>query len=205
MHIPDGFLNIRILFLTNFLGLGFLAPIIHKVNKNVDSKRIPLLGIAAAFIFIAQLITFPVPGATSVHLQGAVLISVLLGPFSGTLVMAAVLFMLALLFQHGGVFSFGANFINNGLFACIFAYYFVKLFGKRFLLGCVIAGFMIPILSSLLCALELGVSGTVKLPYAFYAMGGAHFFAGIVECIVTVFVLISIKKIRPDLLELKKL
>ena len=75
----------------------------------------PLLGVMAAFIFAAQMFNFQVVGGTSGHLLGGVLAAVLLGPWAGTLVMACVVAVQALVFQDGGLVVLGANIFNMGV------------------------------------------------------------------------------------------
>ena len=75
-----------------------LIPAIKKVNKALSPKRIPLMGLSAAFVFTAQLVSFPAVGGTSVHIIGAVLVSILLGPFSGLVIISSALILQAILY-----------------------------------------------------------------------------------------------------------
>ena len=72
-------------------------------ERDLDERRVPLLGVTAAFIFAVQMLNFPVVGGTSGHLLGAALAAVLLGPWSACLVMAVVLTVQAFVFADGGV------------------------------------------------------------------------------------------------------
>ena len=73
------------------------------------------MGVMAAFIFAAQMFNFQVAGGTSGHLLGGVLAAVLLGPWAGTLVMACVIAVQALVFSDGGLVVMGANIFNMGI------------------------------------------------------------------------------------------
>ena len=75
------------------------------------------MGLAAAFIFAAQMLNFPVAGGTSGHLVGAVLASVLLGPSAAVVVMTAVLLVQCLLFADGGLLALGADVFNMAVVA----------------------------------------------------------------------------------------
>ena len=55
------------------------------------------------------MINFPVAGGTSGHLLGGALAAIILGPWSGMLVMTSVIGLQALLFQDGGLLALGAN------------------------------------------------------------------------------------------------
>src|SRR5436309_14831460 len=51
----------------------------------------------------------PVPGGTTVHPVGGVLLAALLGPWNAVIGMTAALFVQALVFADGGVLALGAN------------------------------------------------------------------------------------------------
>ena len=73
------------------------------------------MGTMSAFVFAAQMVNFPVGPGVSGHLLGGVLASVLLGPWAGAVVIAAVLLVQCFLFADGGSDGAGANFVNMGL------------------------------------------------------------------------------------------
>jgi len=203
MHIPDGFLNTPTIIATNTISLSILAIAIRKVNKSLTPKRVPMMGIAGAFVFMAQLISFPIFGGTSIHITGSVLISILLGPFSGLVIITCALIM-QLIVQHGGLFSMGANILNIGIIGCLFGYLIYKIF-KSSLIGAFLAGWFSTIIAAIFCAVELGVSGIVPLKTAILSMGTAHLIVGIIEGFITFIILGTIRRIRPDLLELEKI
>jgi cobalt/nickel transport system permease protein len=205
MHIPDGFLNVPVLVTANGISLGVLLHSVRRINKNLSPRRIPLMGLSAAFVFTVQLLSFPVIGGTSVHITGALLISVLLGPLTGFVIISSALMLQAILFQHGGILTLGANIMNMGVTGCIIGYSIYSLLGKNLYYGSAFAAFITSILAAAFCALELGFSGTVPLRTGLFAMGAAHTFEGIVEALVTVSVLGIIHKARPDLLRLERI
>lgn len=205
MHIPDGFLNLPTLIVTNGISIGTLIPTVRKVNKTLLPKRIPLMGLSAAFVFTVQLLSFPVIGGTSVHLMGAVLISILLGPFSGLVIVASALILQAILFQHGGILSLGANIFNTGVVVCLLGYFiYRKIPGNRHLKAG-LAVFVTTLLAATFCSIELGLSGTIPLKTGLITMILAHTIAGIIESLVTISILEAIRRVRPDLLELEKI
>lgn len=204
VHIPDGFLNLPTAAITSGLSLGSLIPAIRKVNQTLLPRRIPLIGMSAAFVFTVQLLSFPVPGGTSVHITGAVLIAILLGPYTGLVIMTSALILQALLFQHGGLLTLGANVLNMGVIGCIIGYYLYRFFFRKYTIGAGIVAWIVIIMSGLCCALELGLSGTIPLHIGLPAMGTAALITGGVEAFVTISILNIIKAIRPDLLMLEK-
>jgi len=203
MHIPDGFLDIKTLTTTNAVSVGLLYLAIKKVNKFITPERIPIMGVSAAFVFTLQLIAFPVISGTSVHLLGSVLISVLLGPFSGLLIISSALVLQAILFQHGGIISIGANIFNIGIIGCILGYFIYRVYPNRLLAA--ISAWITTVIGAFFCILELYLSGKVDLKTGLIAMLSTHAITGIIEAIATYLILLSINKIRPDIENIEKI
>ncbi len=209
MHIPDGFLDLKTLAITDGIAGACLLFSVWRVNRRLKPERIPLMGLCGAFVFTAQLLSFPVPGGTSVHLCGAVLISILLGPFSGFTILSSALILQALLFHHGGIWSLGANILNMGLIGCWLGYglflIFRRILGKYWLAGAGGSAWLSMVISALFASLELWASGMIPLKKGLMAMGFAHIIAGIFEALATILILGTINKIRPDLLKMEKI
>jgi cobalt/nickel transport system permease protein len=204
MHIPDGFLNTPMLIGTQIVAVSFLAPAVSRV-KNTPPSRIPLMGLSGAFIFTAQMLSFPVPGGTSVHVSGAILISILLGPFTGLVISACSLIMQALLFQHGGLLSSGANLINLGVIPCLLGYALFSFMKKHIYVAAAVATLTTKLIAAMACSLELSFSGILPLKTALWSMGIAHSIGGIIEVMVTLAILGAVQANRPTLLKLDKI
>ncbi|NUO07856.1 MAG: energy-coupling factor ABC transporter permease [Candidatus Brocadia sp.] len=211
MHIPDGFLDTKTWAVMGGISSAFIAIAVRKTNKKISEKHIPLLGVMAAFVFAAQMFNFPVGGGTSGHFMGATLIAILLGPWASVLIMTTVLTVQCLVFQDGGLTALGANIFNMGIIGGFFGYYgsaVIQIFirGKR---GIFIGGFTAAwcsiVLSSVFCAIELGISGTMPLKIVVPAMAGIHAVIGIGEGLITVATLSLLLRVRPDLLLLQKI
>src|SRR5689334_11147989 len=119
MHIPDGLLDLRVAGASAALAAGGVGAALHRLRPGLPRRRIPLMGLSAAFIFAAQMLNFPVACRTSGHLVGAALAAVLLGPSAAVVVMAAVLIVQCLLFAAGGLLALGANVCNMGVMATL--------------------------------------------------------------------------------------
>src|SRR5690242_3473286 len=91
MHIPDGFLAWPVAAGTGVLAATGLGVALWHARRDLPSRRVPLLGLSAAFIFAAQMVNFPVFGGTSGHLVGGVLAAALLGPSAAVIVLSTVL------------------------------------------------------------------------------------------------------------------
>jgi cobalt/nickel transport system permease protein len=208
MHIPDGFLSLSVAAVAWVLSVAALAYAVYKTNQELGERQVPLMGVMAAFIFAAQMLNFPVAGGTSGHLIGGALAAILLGPWAGMLVMTSVVAVQALLFQDGGLVAMGANILNMAVIATLVGYYvFVALqrvlgdkswanLGSAF-----VAAWCSVFLTSLVCAIQLAVSGSSPLMVALPAMGGVHALIGVGEGLVTVAALAFITATRRDLIE----
>jgi cobalt/nickel transport system permease protein len=206
LHIPDGFLDPKTWATTYGLATGGAAYSLYKVRDRLDEKKIPLLGITAAFIFAAQMLNFPVAGGTSGHFLGAILACTLLGPFEGYLVMTVVLMVQCFFFGDGGLTALGANVFNMAAIGGLLTYFMMisvkKILSrgigeKSALLSCVAV-------FSWACAFELAISGTVPLNVTLPAMAGVYSLIGIGEAIITTTVIAVVLQTRPDLVDAYK-
>lgn len=212
MHIPDGFLSLPVAAGTAVLAVAGLAIAIRDVKKNLPEKQVPLLGLAAAFIFAAQMLNFPVAAGTSGHLTGATLAAVLLGPSAAVIVISAVLILQCLMFADGGITALGANIFNLAVVAPVISYAvyrFILGFSTsnnsepdlfRRLLAITIAAWVSIVSASIFCALELALSKAAALHLVLPAMSGVHMLIGLGEAAITAFVIANIIRIRPDLI-----
>jgi cobalt/nickel transport system permease protein len=165
----------------------------------------------AAFVFVAQMLNFPVLGGTSGHLIGGSLLAILLGPMAGSLTMTTVVIAQALFLQDGGLVALGANVFNISAVTCFSGYAVFRLLnggtgsGKRLLVAGFFAGWASLMASSACCALEMGLSGAIPLRLGLATMLGYHAAVGIVEGMLTAGVLSFLFKVRPDLLKIEGL
>ena len=91
MHIPDGFIDGKTAATTALLSAAGVWLALRQARRRLPPRRVPLLGLAAAFLFAAQMVNFPVAGGTSGHLVGGVLVAALLGPSAAIVVLTTVL------------------------------------------------------------------------------------------------------------------
>ncbi len=206
MHIPDGFLSPQVWSVTWLFSVGGLSYCVKKVRQILKDKMVPLMGVMSAFIFAAQMLNFPVAGGTSGHLLGGVLAAVLLGPCAGAIVISCVLIIQCLIFQDGGLTTLGANIFNMAFVGAVVGYFIYRLLAKKIggskgvMTGAAVASWFSVVLASIVCALELALSGTSPLNIALPAMVGVHILIGIGEAIITCLVVGFVLKVRPDLI-----
>lgn len=207
MHIPDGFIDAG-----TSLGAGAVAAVglsvaVKKASAALEDKQVPLAGLAAAFVFAAQMLNFPVAAGTSGHLIGAVLASVLVGPWVGAMCIAVVLVVQAL-FADGGLTALGLNVVNMAFVAglggyCVFVLLRRLLPATRAgltLASGVAAGVSVP-LAAIAFVVEFAVGGTVgvSLQAVTATMVGVHILIGIGEGVITAMTVGAVLQVRPDL------
>ena len=207
MHIPDGFLDAKTAIASGGLAVAGVGVALWQAQRTLPARRVPLLGVTAAFIFAAQLLNFPVAGGTSGHLVGGVLAAVLVGPSAAVIVLTAVLLVQCFLFADGGVTALGANIFNMGLVNVVAGSAIYRILrrlvaGPRGLvLGAAFAGWCATVLAAVCCAGQLAWSGKVAWRLVFPAMAGVHMLIGIGEGAITALVLLAIVRVRPELVE----
>ena len=205
MHIPDGFLDAKTAVATGVLGAAGVGVALRQARQHLPPQRVPLLGLAAAFVFAAQMINFPVAGGTSGHLVGGVLVAVLLGPSVAVIVISSVLIVQCLMFADGGLTALGANIFNMGIVGGVGGWAIFHLVSRavRGLFGRVLAaafaGWCSTVLAAVACAGELAVSRTVGWSVALPAMAGVHMLIGVGEGLITALVLVAVGRARPEL------
>ena len=207
MHIPDGFLDVKTAAATGVLSAAGLGVALWRTHTHLPPKRVPLLGLSAAFIFAAQMLNFPVAGGTSGHLIGGVLAGVLLGPGAAVVVLASVLLVQCFVFADGGVAALGANIFNMGLVDGVGGYLIYAglrqiVPGDRGrLLAVAVAAWAATVLSASVCAGELAMSNAVPFHIGLPAMAGVHMLIGVGEALITTLVVFAVMQSRPELLD----
>jgi cobalt/nickel transport system permease protein len=112
MHIPDGYLGPQTYLASYAVMAPFWAVAARKLGNSLKSRQVPVLAMGAAFSFVIMMFNVPIPGGTTGHAVGAVLIAVLLGPWAACVAVSIALVVQALLFGDGGLTAIGANCLN---------------------------------------------------------------------------------------------
>jgi cobalt/nickel transport system permease protein len=205
MHIPDGFLTPEVAAVCAVPAAGAVAYGLRRASRDLDERRVPLLGVTAAFVFAAQMLNFPVAGGTSGHFLGAALAAILLGPWLAGLVLSVVLVVQAFVFADGGVTALGANVLNMGVVGALVVGG-LMVAARRVLpkkrsvfLGVAGVGAWLAVMAGAAAtAIELAVSGTVPLGTVLPAMLGVHMLIGVGEAVITVAAVSAVLSTRPD-------
>jgi len=180
-----------------------------KARKELDEKRVPLLGVLGAFVFAAQMVNFPVLPGTSGHFVGAALLAIVLGPHAAALAMSAIVIVQCLVFQDGGLLALGTNLVNMALVGPYAGYGIfraivpkdstpgrARLYGASFVaaLGSILAG-------AILVPIQVALSGVSQVPFFTFlgTMAGVHVLVGAAEGAITFAVLVALAKMRAGL------
>jgi cobalt/nickel transport system permease protein len=210
MHIPDGFLDVKTAVATGLLSASGLGAALRHAARHLKPKVIPLIGLTAAFIFVAQMLNFPVAGGTSGHLLGSTFAAVLLGPSAAIIVMSSVIIIQSFIFADGGILALGANVFNMAIIAPLVGYGAYRtlrlvLHGEQGQLVSVgFSAWFSTVIAAVFCAGELAWSGTAEWKSVFPAMAGVHMLTGLGEAAITMLVLAAIGRARPELISDEK-
>ena len=222
MHIPDGYLGPATCGFFYVVMAPIWAVASRIVKKTLSAKQVPLLAIGAAFSFVIMMFNIPIPGGSTGHAVGGVLVAILLGPWAACIAITVALVVQALLFGDGGITAIGANCFNMA-FALPFAGYYIYraisykscVTSGRRVIAAGIAGYIALNISAGLTGFEFGLQQLLHktadgqalyCPYglnvALPAMLGGHLLVfGWVEAVVTALVVKYLQKQDPNLLE----
>jgi cobalt/nickel transport system permease protein len=206
MHIPDGFLDAKTVVATGALAVIGVGIAVRRAQAHLPPRRIPLLGLTAAFVFAAQMVNFPVAGGTSGHLVGGVLAAVLVGPSGAVVVMTTVLIVQCLVFADGGVLALGANIFNMGIVGTVGGYAIYRVVYRAIgrergrLVAVALGAWCSVVLAAVMVAGELSLSGVVPWSVVLPAMAGVHVLIGGGEAAITALVILAVSRARPELL-----
>ncbi|MCS7202349.1 MAG: cobalt transporter CbiM [Dictyoglomus sp.] len=210
MHIPDGYLGPQTYGSLFVVMTPFWIKAYNYIKKNLRIKQIPLIALGAAFSFVIMMFNIPIPGGTTGHAVGGVLLSILLGPWTTSIIISIVLIIQALIFGDGGITAIAANCFNLGIimpFAGYFVYNILKgkepLNSKKGLISAGIGAYVGLNMAALATAFMLGIQPYISkasdgkplyCPYPLHvtipAMMIEHLFLfGFIEAIITVLVL----------------
>ena len=225
MHIPDGYLGPATcgVFYAVMLPIWTIAS---KIVKNtLKARQVPMLAIGAAFSFVIMMFNVPIPGGTTGHAVGGVLVAILLGPWAACIAITVALVVQALLFGDGGITAIGANCFNMAFILPFVGYYVYRLISagsqigsNRRVFAAGAAGYIGINVAAFLAGVEFGIQPLLHhtangqalyCPYglnvAIPAMLGEHMLIfGWVEVIVTALVVKYLQKQSPELIEEKE-
>ncbi len=164
MHIPDGYLSPQTSGIMYLLSTPFWAIALKKIRASLPQNKVPLLAMLSAFSFLVMMFNVPLPGGTTGHAIGGVLIAILVGPWAAIIALTLTLAVQAFFFGDGGILALGANSFNLAVVMPLVGYGAFKLIkgnsspGDRYFAIAAGIGAYIGInVAALVTALELGI------------------------------------------------
>lgn len=209
MHMADALLSPAVGGALWATTAGAIAWSSAKVRRELDERKIPLMGVLGAFVFAAQMINFTIPATgSSGHIGGGLLLAILLGPHAAFLTIASVLFIQALFFADGGLLALGCNIFNLGVFPAFVAYPLVyrPLAGRApsqgyLAIAAVVAAVAGLQLGAFAVVLQTVASNISALPFEAFVllMQPIHLAIGVIEGLATAAVVAFVYRARPEL------
>jgi len=215
MHIPDNYLSPASCAVLAVAAAPVVGLSITKVKAQLKENKelAPMLGIAASLSFLLMMFNVPIPGGTTAHAVGGVLLSILIGPYAASLALSVALFLQALLFGDGGIIALGANIFNMAIAMPFVGYAVYHFFRKQNheTAGVLVGSYVGINVAAFLTAIELGIQPIISTqggeplynPYGLAvtipAMMVTHVtIAGAVEVFFTYVIYRFVKQVAPQ-------
>lgn len=211
MHMSDGLVNAPTAAAFGLVAAIGLAVAATRARADLDERTAPMAGLVTAFVFAVQMINFPILPGASGHLLGGALVAILVGPWVGSLCIAIVLVVQALLFADGGLTALGTNVTNMALVGTFTGYgvaVVMRRLAARSRPGLITTAFVAALVNTVVAALAfvgeyaVGGAGGAGLGTVFALMVGLHVLVGIGEGIITAATVGAVAAVRPDLVYL---
>lgn len=225
MHIPDGYLGPQ----TYGVLYGIMVPLwalaSRMVRRTLQQRHVPFLALGAAFTFLVMMFHIPIPGGSTGHAAGGVIVAILLGPWAALMAISVALAIQALLFGDGGITVLGANCFNLGVVMPMSGYLVYRLIcggspvasRRRWIAGAA-AGYVGLNLAALTTAVMFGLQPVLAkgpdgrplyFPYplevAVPVMALQHLLVfGVIEAVLTALLVVYFQHTNPSLLEARK-
>ncbi len=196
MHISDGVLGLEATVIVS----AFSAFALYKSIKSLDDEKITLIAALSAMFFISTFIHIPL-GLTQIHLLLVGVIGIFIG-WSAFLAILVALILQALLLAYGGIVSLGVNLFIMAMPSVLVFYFYKSSFYKKLSekVGFFLVGFLGAFFSTLFLTIILYFSKE-EYEYAALTILGVNSFSMIIEGIVSMFLLLFIKKSYPKILK----
>lgn len=221
MHIPDGYVGPQTYLPAFAIMVAMWSVGLAKLKKTLRMRQVPLLALAAGFSFMVMMFNVPIPGGSSGHAVGAVLVAILLGPWAAMVAISLALCVQALLFGDGGITTLGLNCLNMAVIMPFVGWWVYRLIAgsahaqaSRRWFAAAVAGYTGLCVTAIVTGFELGLqpllahdaSGhALYAPFGFNiampAMAIGHLLVfGIVEAIVTGTVVVYLQQTATEMI-----
>ncbi|MDA3130312.1 cobalt transporter CbiM [Aliibacillus thermotolerans] len=200
MHLSDGVLTMPVVTVTTVVAGSLIAYSL----KTLKQEDIPKISLMTATFFVLSLISIPI-GPSSVHPLLCGLLGIMLGWQSPVAIFISLLLQ-ALLFQHGGLTTLGANTLLVSVPA-ILCYYFFFHFNKNKKMSQTVISGLSGLIGVLLAVLIL--IATLFITSSYFSEGSlsvikllviGHIPLLFIETLLTAFIINILVKVRPELI-----
>jgi cobalt/nickel transport system permease protein len=222
MHIPDGYLGPATYGTFYAVMVPIWALASKVVRRTLKQRQVPFLALGAAFSFVIMMFNIPIPGGSTGHAVGGVIVAILLGPWPALIAISIALVIQALLFGDGGITAIGANCFNIAFVMPMVGYLVYRLLSqgaaltsrRRWIAGAV-AGYIGLNVAAVTTAIMFGLQPLIAkgsdgrplyFPYplevAVPVMAAQHLLLfGIIEAVLTGLLVIYFQRSDPSMLE----
>jgi cobalt/nickel transport system permease protein len=221
MHIPDGYLGPQTYVPLYAATVALEATALAKLQRTLRLRQVPILALGAAFSFVIMMFNIPIPGGTTGHAVGAVLIAILLGPWAAMIAVSLALIIQAFLFGDGGITALGANCFNMAIVMPFVGFGIYRLIAgnapaqsRQHWLGAALGGYVGLCAAAILTGFEFGIQPLLahdaagralycpfSLKIAVPVMALEHLLVfGWLEALVTGLVIAYLQRTAPEML-----
>ena len=175
-----------------------IAIVFYRYRKNHNEKDIVKIALFTVAVVIIQMIEIPLPVAACAHIS---LITVLaLYDLDMSMIVFTFVTIIQSFFGEGGISTLGFNLVNLAILAPLIAYFVYQLTCKiNKNIGLFLSGFITITLLGVIVGIEYAIAGTFPLSYGLTVITPVEAVIGVIEGIVTVFVMNALHKVNPEL------
>lgn len=206
MHLPDGIIPFEQAIVYWCITIVIVAIFSYLFSKNEDKEKTTvLIALFSVFFVVITSLSIPSPLGVPIHFFLIPLVAILLGPFNGSIVSFFGLLIQALALNMGGIVCFGANFLVIGVIVSFTTYglyqVLVNLDEKIAIFLATIGGIIFATFGQVLI---LMLSGAMNFDSLLATLVPFYLFIGIIEGFANIIIIYSIKRIKPELMEINK-
>lgn len=209
MHVPDGLIgssNITSaminpqyqLIIYSIISIILIVVIFNKFRKNHTDKDIPKIALFVVAAVIVQMIELPLPVPACVHIS---LITILaLYDLESSMIVYTFVTIIQAFFGEGGVSTMGINLLNLAIIGPLVAYYiynYLQSFDKNMALF--LSAFGTITILGIVVSIEYALAGVYPITFGLTVITPIEAVVGVLEGIVTVFVMNALLKVKPEL------
>ena len=222
MHIPDGYLGPQTYGVLYGIMIPLWALASRIVRRTLRQRQVPFLALGAAFTFVLMMFNIPIPGGSTGHAVGGVLLAILVGPWAALIAVSIALVIQSLLFGDGGVTAIAANCFNMAFVMPMTGYWTYRLLSRgasvtssRRWIAAAVGGYIGLNLAALTTGIMFGLQPLLArapdghplyFPYplevAVPVMALQHLLVfGVIEAVITALLVVYFQRTDPSLLE----